>query len=122
MKIDRSLSVQEALQLGAALPWALVRSLSQVTLGPTPVAVDADELLEARFFSADEEIRLFRSEGQLLAVHLTAEPDDNTIVQVHRIENTAFGSSLTVNCTLQPDEDGQMNITYTRLTGWEGVE
>ena len=122
MKIDRSLSVLEAQQLGAALPWALVRSLSQVTLGPVPVAIDADELLEARFFSADEEIRLFRSEGQLLAVHLTAEPNDNTIVQVHRIENKAFGSSLTVSCTLQPDEDGQMNITYTRLTGWEGAE
>ena len=122
MKVDRSLSVQHALELGAALPWALVRSLSQVTLGPAPAAVDTDELIEARFFSADEEIRLFRADGGLRAAHLTAEPDDSTIVQVRRIENPAFGGALTVSSTLQADEDGQMNIAYTRLAGWEDAK
>lgn len=122
MKIDRSLSVQQALERGAALPWAMVRSLSKVTLGPTPAAVDTDELIEARFFSPEEEIRLFRSEDGLCCACLTAEPDDSAIERLCRIQNPSFGASVTVSCTLLADEDGQMNIAYTRLTGWEGVE
>lgn len=122
MKIDKSLSVQQALEQGAALPWALVRSLSQVTLGPAPVTVGTDELIEARFFSTEEEIRLFRSDSELFAARLTAEPEDSTIEQVCRIQNPAFGASVTISSTLQPDEDGQMNIAYTRLAGWEGAK
>lgn len=119
MKIDDLLSVQQALERGAALPWALVRSLSRVTLGPVPADVDTDELIEARFFGPDQEVRLFQTEDGLRAVQLTAEPDDSTIEQVRPIADPAFGGSVTVIYTLQADEDGQMNIAYTRLAGWE---
>ena len=122
MRIDRSLSVQQALELGTALPWALIRSLSEVTLGPAQAATDTNELIEARFFSANEEIRLFRSDGALHAACLIAEPEDCVIEQVCRIQNPVLGGTITVSSTLQADEDGQMNIAYTRLAGWEDVK
>ena len=114
-----SLTVQQALERGRALPWALVHCLSRVTLGPVPAAIDAEELIEARFFSAGEEVRVFRSGGELRAVRLCGEPEDNTLEQTYRIKNPKFGSSLKVRRLLEADEDGQMNVTVTRLTGWE---
>lgn len=118
MKID-DLTVQEALERGQTLPWALVRCLSQVTLGPVPTDISQEELIEARFFSADEEIRVFRSCGQLRAVRLYAGLEDNTLEQTRHIKNSKFGRTIKVCYMLEADEDGQMNLTTARLTGWE---
>lgn len=114
-----SLTIQEALERGRALPWALVRCLSQVSLGPVPADISREELLEARFFGVNEEIRVFRSCGQLRAVQLQGEPEDNLLERTYQIENPKFGKTLTVCYVLEADEDGQMNLTTARLTGWE---
>ena len=119
MKTER-LTVQEALERGRTLPWAWVRCLSQVTLGPVPSDIDQEELIEARFFSADEEIRMFRAGGQLRAVRLRIEPEDNTLERTYQIENPKFGQTVTVCYTLEADEDGQVSLGTARLTGWEG--
>ena len=120
MKTER-LTVQEALGRGRALPWAWVRCLSQVTLGPVPADISREELIEARFFSADEEIRMFRICGQLRAVRLCVEPEDNTLERTYQIENKKkFGETITICYTLESDEDGQMSLGTARLTGWEG--
>ena len=116
-----SITVGEALDRGAALPWALVRGLSAVSLGPSPARIDPDELMEARFFSPEEEIRVFRTDGQLRAVQLRGEPGDSVIERVYAVENPKLGKSVTVSYTLEADEDGQVNLTSTRLTGWEGT-
>ena len=116
------LTVQEALERGRALPWAWVRCLSQVTLGPVPADIDREELIEARFFSVGEEIRVFRSCGQLRAVRLQAEPEDNTLERTWQIENPKFGQTVTACYTLEADEDGQMSLGTVRLTGWEWSE
>ena len=70
------LQVDRALEQGLSLPYAMIRSYSQVVLGNTPQAVDEEELIEARFFDAENEIRLFRADGELRGVpvsytHLT---------------------------------------------------
>ena len=119
MLIER-LTTDNALERGHTLPWALVRCLSTVTLGPVPADICPEELIEARFFSADEEIRVFRSGGQFRAVHLCGEPKDNTLERTYHIENSKFGKTISVCYTLEADEDGQMNLGTTRLTGWEG--
>lgn len=59
---QETIDIQAALEAGQKLPFAWVRSLSQVALGRTPLAADLEELLEARFFSRDREIRLFPGE------------------------------------------------------------
>ena len=115
-----TLTVQEALDRGRALPWALVRSLSEVTLGRTPAVIDREELIEARFFSPGEEIRVFRANGVWTAARLEGEPEDSRITRTYGIGNPKFGTALTVCYTLEADEDGQTSLAAARLTGWEG--
>ena len=115
-----TLTVREALERGRALPWALVRSISEVTLGKTPAEINREELIEARFFSPGEEIRVFRAGGVWEAARLEGEPEDSRITRTYDIENPKFGSAVTVCYTLEADEDGQTNLATVRLTGWEG--
>ncbi len=115
------ITVREALDWGAALPWALVRTLSVVSLGPPPAQIDQDDLIEVRFFNSKKEIRVFRTGGQLRAVQLISETDDSVIERTYEIENPRFGRSITVSYTLEADEDGQVNLTSTHLTRWEGT-
>ena len=45
---QETIDIQAALEAGQKLPFAWVRSLSQVALGRTPLAADLEELLEAQ--------------------------------------------------------------------------
>lgn len=118
MKYEK-LSAQEALTAGLQLPYAMIRSLSQVTLGRMPSQVTEDELLEARFFNSEQEIRVFCGENGLQAVRLSAEPVDRALEETYEIENKQFGGSLTVARVLDWDGDGQAYVTATRLSGWK---
>ncbi len=121
MKIE-TLDVKAAMARGLSLPFALLRSLSQVTLGLTPETVSEAELLEARFFSADEEIRIFCGETGLQAVCLTPEDSDHVLVRKCGLSNPRFGESITLCQHLAFDEDGQAYVSASRLVGWEGGE
>lgn len=119
------LPVPEALRRGQAQPWALVRTFSRVTLGETPEDVSAlplDELLEARFFNEEEEIRLFRRDGVLEGASLRREADDRVLEDRYGIENPALGGQITVCRVLACDDDGQTYIAATMLSGWRGKE
>lgn len=113
------LNVEAAIREGLGLPYAMVRSLSQVTLGPAPAAVDAAELLEARFFDKEQEIRVFHGEDGLEAVRLRGEDTDHTMDETYAVENPAFGGSLTVTRVLDWDGDGQAYTAASRLSGWK---
>lgn len=113
------LNVQAAIQEGLGLPYAMVRSMSQVTLGPAPATVDETELLEARFFDHEQEIRVFQGEDGLLAARLRGEDTDHAIEETYRVENPRFGGSLTVTRILDWDEDGQAYAAASRLSGWK---
>lgn len=119
MRMDK-LEVQAALEQGLTLPFAWTRTLSAVTLGPTPGTVDTAELLEARFFSSQEEIRVFQTGGGLEAVRLTAEAGDHMIEENRDLLSPRFGASVSVCHTLAFDEDGQARIAGSRLTNWKG--
>lgn len=119
MKV-KALSVEDAIRIGRSLPYALIRSLSSVTLGETPAQIDAGELVEARLFSETEEIRLFQQNGVLTAVSLCQEPGDNYWEKTYRVENPEFGKQVTLRHTLDVDEDGQTYISVTRFAGWKG--
>lgn len=118
MKIE-SLTIETALSLGQSLPWAFVRSLGSVTLAATPVSIQLNELLEARFFAEEQEIRLFQKDGVLCAVRLTQEANDDPITEVHLVEHPNFRGELTVCQDLDADEDGQMFLSSTRLSNWK---
>lgn len=115
------LNKEEALRLGMALPWAFLRCYSEASLGPTPEQIDPNELLEARFFSEQEEIRLLRLEGELRGLRRT-EDGGKEIESCFRIANPAFGRTLRTRRSIIFDEDGQAAFTELRLCGWEGGE
>ena len=114
------LTREAALAAAASLPFAYIRSLSQVTLGPNPGIDGSEEWTEARFFDETREIRFFRRNGALSAVCLTGEPEDRVLTETYRVRNAKFGKTYTVCQVLEPDEDGQMNVRASRLSGWEG--
>ena len=119
MKIE-PMEVNQALERGLTLSFAMVRALSRVTLGPAPETADLAELLEARFFGPEEEVRLFQGESGLQAARLTAEEGDVALENRRELSNPTFGTAVTVCSTLDFDEDGQAYVASTRLTGWEG--
>lgn len=128
-------------------PWAMVQTYSRLYLGVNPLAdsrtnLEENELtenetdwkqffrdewklslLEARFFSDAEELRLFRLDGSLRAV-LAAETDgDRWLEETCEIANKdKFGGSVTVRRVMDFDEDGQAYVAFTRLSGWEGAK
>ena len=115
-----TMAPQEALARGRELPYALVRSLSAVTLGPTPQEIRADELLEARFFSREEEIRVFRQDGELRAAALRDADGERAVDRTYRVANPALGTEITVRTYLDFDEDGQAYARAARLMDWKG--
>lgn len=119
MKI-RTLEPQEALEKGIQLPFAMLRFLSKVFLGETPKQTDLSELLEARFFNQEKEIRIFQRDGILCAAYLEQEENDNPIKKTYVLENPNFGTQITVSYDLSYDSDGQAYISSMRLSDWEG--
>ena len=113
------LNVQAAMEEGVHLPYAMIRSLSQVTLGITPAHVEETELLEARFFNSSQEIRIFSAENGLQAVRLSGEDTDHTVEETYDIENPQFGGSVTVTRVLDWDTDGQTYVKAAGLSGWK---
>lgn len=116
------LEANKALEQGLSLPYALVRSLSEVTLGFTPTSVDLDELLEARFFSEREEIRIFQGEEGLQAVRLPDVEGGTALPVTCKLMNSIFGSEISLCREVSFDEDGQAYVSGLRLTGWKGGE
>ena len=116
-----TLTINEALACCKALPYALIRSLSQVSLGPTPDEPPVlDELLEARFFDEKQEVRLFRREGVMCAARLVCEEGDSWIDKTYEVVNKDLGEQVTVRHFLAFDEDGQCYISTSCRTGWKG--
>lgn len=114
------LTVEQALAQGMALPYALIREMSRVTLGPTPKEPPAlDELLDARFFDGTQEIRLFHRDGGLQGACLTKEEGDACIDRPYKPENQNLGNRVVVRDFLDFDrEDGQCYIKTSCLAGW----
>ena len=104
-------------------PYCFVRSVSEVYLGLTEQAQYSpeEEILEARFFDCEKELRLFRDEnGNLQTVELCKEDGDRFMDETYVIDNARFGKTLTVRQFLDADEDGQTFVKASCLCGWEG--
>lgn len=114
------LTAEEAIQRGLMLPFALIRRISSVSLGNTPTQIETEELLDARFFSDTEEVRLFRRDGLLQGAVLKQDADKDYLEKIYRIENPALGREIVVRYELEADEDGQTYVSAARLAGWKG--
>lgn len=111
---------EEAFDRGASLPWVFLRCYSHAFLGETPEQIDRNEVLEAFFFSEEEEIRIVRADGRLQAARLTEEGE--YVEGSYQISNKQFGERLYIRRSISFDEDGQASFEEPRLCGWKGGE
>lgn len=118
MKKER-LSVQQAVLRGQQLPFAYIARLSSVYVGANPAQLDMDELLEARLFAPDAEIRIFPEDGGFGAVVLQQEEGDVFMDKTSELRSKEFGKTLTIRQYVDYDSDGQAYICDMRLLNWE---
>lgn len=115
-----TLTADQAVSLGLQQPFAYITRLSEVTVGSTPAELSLEELLEARFFGPDREIRIWQEGDGFCALAVEEEAQDEYLDQPRAIRSSRFGRTLTLRRYLAYDEDGQAYIRDTRLVHWEG--
>lgn len=116
-----TLELEQAVSLGLDQPYAYITRLSQVTVGPTPREFSLEELVEARFFGPDREVRIYTCEEGLQALCLEDDGQEDYLPPLTRsIRSPRFGRELTLRRYLDYDADGQAYITATRLLDWKG--
>ena len=87
---------------------------------PAQLYFDPEELLEARFFSDEAELHIFRdSEDNLSAVLIRDEFLNDEYETCDVRYQTQSGKTLVVREYLKADEDGQMCAVLTRAAGIE---
>lgn len=115
------MEASRALAEGLTLPYSLIFAYGGVTLGRTPERVDAEELTEARFFSEEREIYVYRDGGTLRAVSLRDTPEDaDAVTERYQLDNARLGDWIAVKRYLDYDEDGQAYVAALRPAGWKG--
>ncbi|MCD8109614.1 MAG: hypothetical protein LUE14_05885 [Clostridiales bacterium] len=118
-----NICLEEAKEKAGHYPYLLAHMMSEVLFGKN--AVDNlvwEELLDARFFSENEELHIFRCEGEWMAVVATDTDDGNpddilTLTYPVAGKFRGAGRELAVRQYLSADEDGQMIVNLTRLCG-----
>ncbi len=99
---------------------ALIYSMSETILkDSSPEDINWDECLEARFFNENEEYHFIKDGEEWNVVHITENNDDSELECIDRMYIlSGYGKgSLFVREYLEADEDGQVCVKLTRLTG-----
>lgn len=82
--------------------------------------IDPTELLEARFFSKDAELHIFRDNDDELKAIRISETDTGDNYETNEVRYKICGGGvLVVKEYLKEDEDGQMCVALTRAAGVE---
>lgn len=68
-------------------------------------------LIEARFFSEDGEIHIFKQENDYVACEKYGDENEDYVTETYEKQN----QRLTVKKYVDYDEDGQVVITYSRF-------
>lgn len=121
--IHKITDLTEALAKAMEMPWAYIAYYSFLHLGVTPKTVDWKQVLDARFFGPEGELRLFRQDDVLTAVWVddTPHPGElDTIIDKVVPLRSSFGKKLHMKQHIVFDEDGQACIYTTRLSKWTG--
>ncbi|MCD7861992.1 MAG: hypothetical protein LUG61_00420 [Lachnospiraceae bacterium] len=117
----RKISFEEAKTQAGQYSYMLAHMMSEVLFGKTSLDTFRwEELLDARFFSTDEELHVFKCEKEWRAVIVTddAEQEDVlTLTYAVAGKYRGAGKELSVRQYLAADEDGQPYVELTRLCG-----
>lgn len=111
--------VAQALALAAKEPYAYITRLSQVEVGLNSETFSLEEVLEARFFGPQREIRIYHEDAEFVGVMLEEEEGDVFLERTSLLREPRFGKSLTLRQYIAYDADGQGSIQNIRLVKWE---
>lgn len=111
-------SIEQALKQAEKLQFVMVTELSRVVIGKTPIDINWDELIEARFFDHDTEIRIFRENSELRARSVILQDDMPYIEKQYKKLQGNLGSEISVREYLTFDEDGQAGVSAVCLYDW----
>ena len=81
--------------------------------------LDSDEILEARLFSENGELHIFRQDDDLICKEFKETGDEDYIERRYELEKKykTLGNNLIVREYVKYDDDGQAYIVLTRLAG-----
>lgn len=108
------LTIEKAKKKISDYDFVIAHMISELQYGRTEdVTVNWEELLELRAFSATEELRVWSdgSEHKAQCCKETGTAPDDTLEFTYAMRN---GKKLAVKEYLEPDEDGQVVVVYTR--------
>ncbi|NLZ83995.1 MAG: hypothetical protein GX915_10070 [Clostridiales bacterium] len=108
--------------------YALIYLNDEVILGKArelknkiSVALDSCKLMEARFFSHDKELHIFERNNQWSCV-ITRGVNTPSVTKEYKLsEGFGKGKSILVRESLDYDEDGQVYVAKTALSGIKEV-
>lgn len=100
-------------------PYAMITRLSSVVLSRVTFPFDPSEVIEARFFSNDHELRFFDDGNGLEAALLEKEGTD-VVIEKSAVLLPNFGKKLFSRQYIDYDDDGQAYVRTVCLCGWEG--
>lgn len=111
------ITIDEAKNRFSGYPYAIVHMMSELQYGRTEdISVNWDELIELRAFSETEELRVYQGNSGMTAqccTEVSSVSDDAVLIE-YEMRN---GGRLSVKEYLEPDEDGQAVVVYTRPCG-----
>ena len=119
----RLIGINEAKESSRCMKYAVGHFISDFKVGtPEEIgAFDKGDCIEARFFSIDKEIHVFRENDELIC---TESIDDGTFYDAdYELENRfrSTGKYVVVRNYLVIDEDGQCIVSGTRLVEIKGA-
>ncbi len=123
--LTEKLLPEQAKAMTGDYPYVLAHMMSEVVFGHTDeVMINEKELLEARFFSPESELHIFRRDKEWMAVRITDGDDGDWMTRGYLLEKryANLGNTLVIKDYLAADEDGQIYVTLSRLCDivWEG--
>jgi hypothetical protein len=102
-----------------SFPFQMTTRLSSVTLGNAEYPVDLTEVLEARYFGPEGEMR-FYDDGAGRKAALFSEGEGDPFLDQTSPLIPGFGENLTSRRCIGFDEDGQGYVEFVRLVDWKG--
>ena len=121
--LKEEIDISEAIDRIRDFDYALVFKISDMKLIKAGefAEKDLDELVEARIFSDNSEIHIFRYDDGLKCVKISDSGFDDVLVEKYDLEKrfSQIGKTVTVKKYIDYDDDGQAFIKLKRLAGIE---